>query len=694
MSVLSSALVGAWALSVTAAPAPSVPTPSSLRADIDPSSIDPDVKPGQDFFLHANGLWLKQVRIPADKSAWGVGAELSLLTQERNRVLIEAAAAGQVGPSEGARQVGAYFRSFMDEDAIEAAGFTPLQPRLARIAKITDPRELARALGETLRADVDPMNNTSFHTENVLGLWIAQGLQDPSHHHAYLLQGGLGMPSRDYYLDAAPAMKQAREAYLAHVLKVITLAQLDQGPLASSQSLTSRAQAIVALETLLARHHASQEESSDIQKSKTAWTLAQLRRQAPGLDWDAYLQAAGLGSLERFHIWHPRAMKGLAQAVRAVPLSTWRDYLAFHAVNQRADSLPRAMRQQHFEFYGKVLAGAQEPTPRWQVALGATNAALQDEIAKLYVAQYFPARSKAKAEQLVKDVVDAFDRRLDGLAWMSPKTRAEARSKLRAMIVGVGYPDRWDDALPLAVSDRDAFGNAERAGQLIYQRELGRLKQRVDRSRWCMEPHLVNAVNMPMQNALNFPAAILHSPYFDPDAPDAVNYGAIGAVIGHEISHSFDDQGAQFDAKGRLRNWWTQADLKHFQKAGKALVAQYSAYKPLPDLAINGQQTLSENLADLAGLQSALDAYHQALKAKGDTTPTAEADRRFFLAYAQSWREVRREQALRRQVLTDGHAPEHQRVLTVRNLDAWYSAFDVQPGDAMYLKPSERVRAW
>ncbi|MFA9219384.1 MAG: M13-type metalloendopeptidase, partial [Sphingomonadaceae bacterium] len=359
--------------------------------------------------------------------------------------------------------------------------------------------------------------------------------------------------------------------------------------------------------------------------------------------------------------------------------------------NHLSTALPKALAVQHFDFYDRTLSGTPQQMPRWKRSLAAVNDAMPDALGKLYVERHFPAESKQKLQQMVSNIVAAFHVRIDQLDWMAATTKKEAHAKLNTLYVGVGYPDKWTSYKGLQVVAGDAIGNQLRAERFHTAQQLAKLGQPVDRKEWCMPAQLVNAVNMPMQNAINFPAAILQAPYFDPQAGDAANYGAIGATIGHEISHSFDDQGAQFDARGRLRDWWTKADSEHFQQASAVLVAQYSAYQAFPDLAINGQQTLSENLADLAGLAAAFDAYKTALKGK---PVLADADRQFFTAYATSWRSTQREAALRRAVLTDGHAPAQWRTYTVRNLDAWYPAFDVQPDQKLYLAPQQRVRVW
>ncbi len=638
------------------------------------------VLPGDDFYHYANGSWMASTEIPADRGNWGAFAALSEETNARIVKLIEAAGKA---PSASARQVADYYRAYLDEAAIEAKGIAPLQPLLKKIDALADKAALTRALGASLRADVDPLNMTDFFTENLFGLWVAQGLSDPSRNVPYLLQGGLGMPDRAYYLGDSQKMADLRKQYQEHIAAMLTLAGYADAP--------ARAARVFALERAIAESHASREDSADVTKANNVWRAADFAKQAPGMDWAAFFDSAGLKGQDSFIVWHPGALTGAAALVSATPLATWQDFLRFHSINQFAGALPRAVSTQRFSFYGRALSGAQQQPLRWKRALAATNAALPDALGQMYVARHVAPESKARVQQMVGNIVAAFSRRVEQLDWMAPATKAQAQEKLKTLYVGVAYPDHWKSYRGLKVQPGDAFGNALRAEQFHYREQLAKLGKPVDRTEWAMPAQLVNAVNLPLQNALNFPAAILQAPFFDPQASDAANYGGIGATIGHEISHSFDDQGAQFDAQGRLRDWWTPADLEHFQRASATLAAQYSGYKPFPDLAVNGQLTLSENLADLAGVAAAYDAFKVSQAGK-ERSP--DADRQFFLGYAESWRSKAREAAARQQILTDGHAPAAYRAATVRNLDAWYKAFDVEPGQALYLAPEQRVRVW
>ena len=659
---------------------------SSQNADIDLVGMDKSVAPGDDFNGYTNGGWTKSTPIPADKSGYGIDAILTDETRKRTLSLIEDAAKGNTPASEDARRIGDFYASFMDEAAVESKGIEPLRGQLAAFTAITDRRALARAIGGQLRADVDALNNTNFETGNLFGIWVTQGLGDPSHTYPYLLQGGLGMPDRDYYLSSSSHMAQLRKQYLAHIESMFRLSGFTDPP--------GRAARVFALETAMAQVHATRVESEDVH-SAVSWNRADLPTRAPGLDWPALLEAAGLNDVPVVIVWHPKAVTGLAALFAKEPLDVWKDWLAFHRIERAANYLPKAFVDEHFGFYGKALSGIPELRPRWQRGIDFTNLALGDAVGKMYVERYFPAETRAKAQAMVGDLIKAFAKRIDSLSWMSPETKVKAKEKLDTLKVGVGYPDHWRDYSGLEIVRGDALGNSLRAELFEYRHQLSKVHQPVDRGEWWMTPQTVNAVNLPLQNALNFPAAIIQSPYFDASADAAHNYGSMGAVIGHEISHSFDDQGSQFDAEGRLANWWTKPDFDHFRAAGQALAAQFDTYRPFPDLAVNGQQTLSENIADVAGLVAAYDAYRLSLQGKPDAVKDGfTGDERFFISFGQSWRSKERDPELRRQIATDGHAPEQYRADTVRNLDAWYDAFSIQPSQKLFLAPDKRVRVW
>jgi predicted metalloendopeptidase len=648
---------------------------------------DDKLAPGNDFFAYANGGWIRATPIPADRSSYGIGAELQELSDRRTVELIREAAKSDAPLGSDQRRVGDYFSAFLDEEAIEAKGLEPLRLTLAAIAAIDTRAVLARELGGRLRADVDVLNATNTYTPNILGLWVAQDLDDPERYVPFLLQGGLGMPDRDYYLEETPRMTTIRGQYREHIAAVLKLAGDADG--------AAQAERIFALEVRIARVHASRADTEDVLKGNNHWPRSEFGTRAPGLDWPEFFRAAGLDAQSTLVVWQPQALIGIASLAGSEPLATWREYLRYHMLEHYAGYLPKAFAAERFHFYENVLSGTPQQRERWKRAVAATNDALGEAVGRLFVERYFPASEKARAEQMVRNLIAAFGRRIDNLAWMAPETKRMAKAKLASLKVGVGYPDRWRDYSSLQVIPGDALGNLMRAEQFELHRNLAKLGRPIDREEWVMNPQLVNAVNLPVMNAIQFPAAILQPPLFSQEHSAAMNYGATGATIGHEISHSFDDQGALFDASGRLRNWWTPQDFEHFQASGAALARQYDAYRPFPDLAVHGKQTLSENIADLAGLADSYDAYRLSL---GDqTAPEVEGqsgDQQFFLSYAQSWRTKEREPALRRQIITDPHAPAQYRADTVRNIDAWYLAFAVKPGDSLYLAPAQRVRIW
>jgi putative endopeptidase len=674
------------ALCSTASPASSPPL-ASIRRGLDTAGMDRAVAPGSDFFAYANGTWLKHTAIPADRAAYGTGAIVTELTERRTVGLIQDAAKARAGAGPDVRKVGDFYASFMDESAVERAGVRPLQPTLDRIAAIGNRDDLARFLGSTLRADVDVLNSTNLYTDNIFGLWVAQDLDDPTRYSPFLLQGGLGMPDREYYLDPSPRMTEIRAKYRAHIAGVLELAHVSDDD--------ARATRVLELERRIAEVHWSREDAGDVLKGNNHWVREDFGVRAPGLDWDAYFVGAGLEDAPDFVVWQPSAFSGISALTASVPLDTWKDYLAYHAVEHFAGYLPKAFVSESFAFNGKVIQGVDRLRDRWKRGVDATSAALGEAVGKLYVERYFSAAEKARAQAMVANIVAAFAERIDRLPWMAPETKVKAKAKLAVLKVGVGYPDRWRDYSGLEIRRDDLFGNAQRAELFEYRRNLRKLGEPVDRSEWVMTPQLVNAVNLPAMNAMNFPAAILQPPYFDPSRPAAMDYGAIGAIIGHEISHSFDDQGSLFDADGRLNNWWTPADFDHFKAAAEALVKQYDSYRPFPDLHVNGKQTLGENIADVAGLSAALDAYRLSLHGKpAPTVAGMSGDQQFFVSFAQSWRGKAREPALRQQIVVDGHAPGEYRTFTVRNLDAWYDSFPVKPGETLYLAPKDRVRIW
>jgi putative endopeptidase len=691
LSSRTKAAAAVWLVVAAAAAAsrPSLRAANGEQHGIDLAGMDRSVTPGDDFFRYANGTWLAETEIPADRSRWGVFSVLDDIAVQRSRQLLERAASDGGDPGSIERKVGDFYASVLDEAAIEARGSEVIQPALARVRAIGDRKALARVLGEDLRTDVDPLNNTDFQTDRLFGLWVAPDFNNPTRNAAYLLQGGLDLPDREYYVTDSPKMAEIRSAFLTHVEHVLSLA--------GEARAAERAPAIVALEGKIARTHATRLESLQVTHANNPWATSEFAARAPGLDWNTFFEAAGLAGLDQIIVWHPAAITGLSALVASEPLDAWKDWLIFHAVDRRSDVLPAAFVEERFAFHLRTLAGVPAQSERWRRAVAATsNGTLGEAVGRLYVREYFPPETKTRLQALVTAITAAFRRRIDRLDWMSPGTKSKALEKVSTLYVGLGYPERWSyDYSGLEVVRGDALGNVERGSRFAYAHDLAKLKSPVDRTEWAMTPQTVNAVNLPLQNALNFPAAILEAPFFDPAAPDAVNYAAIGSVIGHEISHSFDDQGALFDPSGRLANWWTKEDFAHFTAAATQLAAQYDAYEPFPGVHVNGRLTLSENIADLAGLSATYDAW-KASPASASTPVVGgfTGEQQFFLSFAQIWRTKTREAALRQLVLTNGHSPDEYRVSTVRNLDPWYAAFGVERGQRLFLAPDDRVRVW
>ena len=673
------------------APASTAATPKAAAAatpsGVDQAGMDTSKPAGDGFFQYTNGTWLKNTPIPDDRSSTGAFLALYEKAQKRTAELIEQAGQGNPAATSPERKIADYYAAYMNTDAIEKAGLTPLQPQLSAIDGIASRGDLAKVLGSELRADVDPINATNFHTNHLFGLFVTQGLTDPSQNIAYLLQGGVSMPSRDYYLSDDAAMKDTRAKYRTYVAALLKQA--------GDKNAEAEADTVLALETRIAQAQTSLVDSQDVHKANNLWSMADFAKKAPGLDWNAYFQAADLGNLKTVDVWQPEATTRLAKLVGSEPLAAWKTLLRFHTLDRYASLLPKGYADLAFDFHARTLQGVPQQRARNKDAIDATSADLGDAVGQIYVKHYFPASSKAEVETMVGNIVHAFDQGIDTLAWMTPATKAKAKEKIKTLRVSVGYPDTWRDYSSLEIKPDDALGNHLRAEAAEYAHQKAKIGQPVDRGEWWMTPQTVNAVNLPLQNALNFPAAILEAPFFDPKADPAANYGSIGAVIGHEISHSFDNTGADFDAQGKMQNWWTADDLKHFEAASQQLVKQYDAYEVLPGLHVNGQQTLGENIADVSGLTAALAAYHASLG--GKPAPVIDGltgDQRFFIAFGQTWRSKLRDAAARQRVNTDVHAPAPFRAETVRNLDAWYQAFDVKPGQTMYLDPAQRVKIW
>ncbi len=647
-------------------------------AGLQTSGYDAQVRVQDDLFRAVNGGWIQSTEIPADKSRFGSFELLRDQSDARVKALIDELAAKPQPAGSNAFKVAAYFKSHLDVDAIEKAGLAPLQPTLDEIAGIDSPKALARWFGGAQMRSVAPIR-----------VFVAADAKKPTVNGVRMWQSGLGMPDRDYYLKKDdPRFAKAREAYKTYLS---TLAGLlgEKDPAAAAER-------VLALEEKIAAVHWDKVENRDPVKTYNPMTPAEIAARAPGMDWDAYFAATGLGKLDSIAVAQPSAIAALSGLIASEPLKDWQLYLRLHAVSGNADVLPKAVRDARFAFFGQALSGQKAELPRWQKSIGEVNGALGEAVGQLYVARHFPPEAKARMEKLVANLLAAYKDSIDGLSWMSPTTKAAAQDKLSKYVTKIGYPAKWRDYSSLEVREGDAFGNSQRAAQFGWKRMIAKAGKPVDRSEWGMTPQTVNAYYSPLSNEIVFPAAILQPPFFDMNADDAVNYGAIGAVIGHEISHGFDDKGSQYDGDGVLRNWWTPEDRKAFEGIAAKLVAQYDGYEPIPGKHVNGKLTLGENIADLSGLQVAYKAYLRSLGGKPSATIGGyTGEQRFFLGWAQSWREKAREERMLQLITTDSHSPgEYRANGAVVNHDGFHQAFGTKQGDKMYKAGEERIRIW
>ena len=647
------------------------PKPELGTFGFDRAGMDTTVLPGDNFYQYANGTWAKTTPIPPDKSNYGMFTKLDDLSKERTRVIIEEAA------RDPNSKIGNAYSAFLDTAAIEGKGLAPIQPWLGQIKGLDSRAGYAALAAQANRYGIGIP----------FGLFVGQDDKSPERYVTQMFQGGIGMPDRDYYLLDDARMQDIRAKYLAHLTNVLNLA--------GEANAAARAKALLDFETEIAKVHWTQVDSRDATKTYNLMTLANLQSDAAGFDWATFLRDSGLSAATEVNVAQPSAVNGIARLLSRAPLQVLKDQLLIRSLDQYSAVLPKAFDDEAFAFYGTTLSGTPQQEERWKRAVTFTEGALADDLSQIYVQRHFPPETKAAADQLVRNVVEAMGRRIDGLTWMAPQTKARARAKLANFTAKIGYPDRWKDYSALEIRRDDPLGNAMRAAEWAHNDNVTRLGEPIRRWEWGMTPMTINAyANFGMQEIV-FPAAILQPPFFDPNADPAINYGGIGAVIGHEISHHFDDQGSKYDEQGRLADWWTPADLEAFKKASQALVAQYDAYEIFPGANIKGEFTLGENIGDLAGLTIAYDAYRHSLA--GQPAPVIDgttADQRFYLGWAQVWRRNYREANLRQRLITDPHSPSEQRAAIVRNLDPWYPAFDVQPGQKLYLSPEQRVRIW
>jgi putative endopeptidase len=641
---------------------------------VDLSARDLSVRPGDDFFSYANGAWYAKAVIPADQPSLSVGYDVYNLSQVQLRKVIEAAARNP-SKTPNAVKIGGLYNAFMDEARVERLDDRPLQADLARVKAISDQTRLGAFMGRSQGAF-----GASFFDAS-----IDPDAKDPDHYVLFLSQAGLGMGERTYYLDAAyKAQKAAYEAYAARALKM-----------AGWPEPEAAAHDILALETKIAEVSWPLADRRDTVKTYNPMSVAELQALAPGFPWSAMLEGAGLGGAERVVVSERSAFPRIAAVFAETPLETLKAYEAFHVINQASPYLSKRFVDSRFAFAGKSMQGLEQNLPRWKRGVGLVDRSLGEAVGQEYVARYFPPESKAKMEALVANLKTAMRGRIEKVDWMSPATKAQALEKLDRLNVMVGYPDKWRDYSGLKIDAADLYGDVVRADAFEWAYHAAKLGQQVDKKEWLMTPQEVNAYNEGSRNVIVFPAAILQPPYFDPRADMAVNYGAIGGVIGHEITHGYDDQGRHFDSTGHLRDWWTAEDAARFEAEAKKLADQFDGYE-VAGVHIKGRQTLGENLADVGGLLLGLDAYHASLN--GRPAPVIDGltgDQRVFLGWAQVWRSKQREESLRQRVATDVHSPARFRVIgPTRNVAAWYAAFDVKPGDKYYLKPEDRVRIW
>jgi putative endopeptidase len=678
------------------APVATTKTPAAAPMSVAPSSkpeigawgfditgMDTTAKPGDNFYTYANGSWAKNTPIPEDKSNYGMFAVLADKSDARTREIIEAAALSKSATGSEAQKVGDYYNSFMDEAAIEAAGLKPLQDDLDEIAAIKDSKGLVAEMAQFARA----------FSGNPFVTYVTQDERNPETHIGNLVQGGLGLPDRDMYDAKNAQFATTRDGYKKYIV--------DMFGLAGMKNATSRAAAVYALEEKMAAVHWTRLANRDPNKTYNKMTIAELQKLAPGVDWMQWVKDVGLGNQSHINVGQPTAIAGMAKLVKSQPVAVWQDYLTLRLLNEAAPFLPKAYVDTNFAFFGKTLTGTPQIRERWKRGVAQVTDNLGEAVGKLYVEKYFTPATKASADALVKNLLTAMGQRLDTLAWMSTETKVKAREKLSTYNSKIGFPSNWRDYSKLEIKPGDPLGNAERAARFEYDRLLAKLGQPVDRTEWAMTPMTVNAYYNPPMNEIVFPAAILQPPFFDPNADAAVNYGGIGAVIGHEISHGFDDQGGQYDSTGALKNWWTKEDAEKFKAATDKLVAQYDGYCPFPAMegkpaqCVKGALTLGENIADLAGLTIAYQAYKLSLN--GTEAPVIDGlngEQRFYLGWAQVWRRNYREKELQNRLVTDVHSPAENRVSVVRNLDPWYTGYAPNPEDKLYLPPEKRVRIW
>ncbi len=690
MSVATAALLVAGACSesaeVTSAPAEDKAAPVAAAKPelgtwgVDMTARNEAVKAGDDFFRYANGTWLDTFELPADKTNYGAFNVLGDRSRDQVKAIIDELATGSYPAGSVEQKISDYYNSYMDVETINKLGIAPLQPTLDYVAGIKDVAGLVEAFG---RQDIDSITSP-------LGFGPGINRKNPDAYQMNLGFGGMGLPDKDYYFNEAERFVKIREAYVAYIETMLTFAGVE--------GAAEKAAAVMALETKLAEKQWERADRRNRDKTFNPIAYADLAKEYPGFDWDAMFKAAGYADFADLNVSQPSAVKDAIELINTLPLEDWKAYITFHLVSDHSSVLPEEIDQAAFDFYGKTLRGQPQQRARWERAVGRVGArtALGEAIAQVYVKRHFPESSKAQMSELVKNLGTALGQRIDGLTWMGAETKVEAHKKLASFNPKIGYPNKWKDLSSMEIKAGDLFGNSKSIQQFNFEDTKSRLHKKTDKDEWFMTPQTVNAYYNPAYNEIVFPAAILQAPFFDPAADLAVNYGGIGAVIGHEMGHGFDDQGSKSDSLGVQRNWWTDEDRANFEERTKVLVDQYGKFEAVPGNFVDGNFTLGENIGDLGGLAMAYHAYKLALG--GKEAPVIDGltgDQRFFLAWAQVWKRKYREQELINRLKTDSHSPSEFRVNgIVRNMQEWYDAFGVKEGDALYLAPEDRVAIW
>jgi len=679
--VMKRAVLLAMCLGAAACMKPAEPNAATkaVESGLDPESFDKEVRPQDDLFRHVNGSWLARTEIPADKASYGAFDILFDKAQADLRAIVEEAAKSTTRtPGSEAQKIGDFYESFMNEPRAEQLGITPLKPELDAIDAIKTKTDLARHFARFFKLNlINP----------IVG-YVDGDAQQPTNDILYVFQGGLGLPDRDYYIKNDDKLKEYREKYVGFVGNILGQA--------GDANAGKSAREIFVLETRLARAHWTNVESRDAVKTYNKVTVADLAKQFPGFDWDAWTKELGVNGVPAVVVNQPSYLKALAATVNELPVDAWKPYLKASLLNGFAPYLNKSIVDAEFGFYNTTLRGVKEQQPRWKRGVNTVNGNLGEMLGKLYVERHFKPEAKARMEGLVANLREAYRLGIDKLEWMGPETKKQAQEKLAKFTPKIGYPNKWRDYSKLEIKKDDLVGNMIRAFEHENNYQLGKAGKPIDPEQWGMTPQTINAYYNPVRNEIVFPAAILQPPFFNLDAEDAANYGGIGAVIGHEMGHGFDDQGRRYDATGALRDWWTKADEAEYMKRAKVLVDQFNEFEPLPGLHVNGELTLGENLADLTGLVISHQAYQLSLK--GKDAPTIDgitADQRFYMGWSQSWKAKERDESLRQQVLTNAHSPEMYRANgPIRNIPEFYMAFGVKEGDKHYLPPDRRVKIW